>query len=775
LNDPNFDLTKSRPPSFSSAETRTKKDIYESSDVDAESQFDSDRYSTSRADSQVTTIDDFDDESPYPEVRASVSSIDDPTMPVNTFRVWFLGMFFVLLTSGLNEIFGLRYPSIFLSGNVTLLLAFPCGLALAKILPTKRFRTFGYVWSLNPGPFNIKEHVCITVMANISGMGAYSTEVVLVQQVFYNQVVPLSYQILLAVSSQVVGYSIGGALRQFVVWPSNMIWPGALVNSALFNTLHKTRYGKADRHLSRQRFFLIALVCSFIWYWIPGYLFTGLSMFNWVCWIAPNNLTVNTLFGTATGLGMSVLTFDWSMISFIGSPLVTPWWAQLNTGASFIFFFWIITPILYFTNTLNFAFFPISSTEIFDNTGASYNVSNIITGGIFDQAKYEAYSPVFLPVTRALSYALALSIFPSIVVHTYLWFRRDIARRFRLGLRDAQDVHSRLMQVYPEVPLWWYILVGVVSFALFCVSIEIFPTRLPIWAAVFGVVVSSFIALPLAILQAITNQQLAVQVLDELVAGYILPGRPIANTIFKTISLMTSNQAVAFAGDLKLGHYMKVPPRMMFSIQMISTVVACVWVILIQNWMVSNIEDICSHTQSQGFVCPGTTTFATSSVVWGAVGPSRIFSVGAPYANFLWLLPIGAIAPIPLYFLARRFPLSFWRFVNVPMIFAGAGGIPPASGINYVSWLLVGFIFNFCIRRMHFRWWMRYNYILSAALDAGLVLSMAVIFFTLQVWTPGGVNINWWGNNVWMNTADANGIPLKPFPASGTIGPSTWS
>ena len=211
-----------------------------------------------------------------------------------------------------------------------------------------------------------------------------------------------------------------------------------------------------------------------------------------------------------------------------------------------------------------------------------------------------------------------------------MWFRRDIARRFRLGLRDAQDVHSRLMQAYPEVPMWWYICVGVVSFALFCVSIEIFPTKLPIWAAVFGVVISSFIALPLAILQAITNQQLAVQVLDELVAGYILPGRPIANTIFKTISLMTSNQAVAFASDLKLGHYMKIPPRMMFSIQLISTVIACIWVILIQNWMVSNIEDICSHTQSQGFVCPGTTTFATSSVIWGAVGPSRIFSVGAP-------------------------------------------------------------------------------------------------------------------------------------------------
>ena len=41
---------------------------------------------------------------------------------------------------------------------------------------------------------------------------------------------------------------------------------------------------------------------------------------------------------------------------------------------------------------------------------------------------------------------------------------------------------------------------------------------------------------------------------------------------------------------------------------------------------------------------------------------------------------------------------------------------------------------------------MRYNYVLSAALDCGVMLSLTVIFFTLQVWTPGGVNLNWWGN-----------------------------
>lgn len=45
-------------------------------------------------------------------------------------------------------------------------------------------------------------------------------------------------------------------------------------------------------------------------------------MFSFICWAAPNNVPVNQLFGVRTGLGMSVLTFDWTQITWIGSPLM---------------------------------------------------------------------------------------------------------------------------------------------------------------------------------------------------------------------------------------------------------------------------------------------------------------------------------------------------------------------------------------------------------------------------------------------------------------------
>ena len=113
---------------------------------------------------------------------------------------------------------------------------------------------------------------------------------------------------------------------------------------------------------------------------------------------------------------------------------------------------------------------------------------------------------------------------------------------------------------------------------------------------------------------------------------------------------------------------------------------------------------------------------------------------------------VGAVAPVPFYFLARRYPLSFWRYVNMPVFFAGVGAMPVASGINYSSWILTGFIFQWFMRRFHIRWWMRYNYILSAALDAGVAVGLIVVFFTVQYPRNGTIGLNtiqtWWGNTV---------------------------
>ncbi len=48
-----------------------------------------------KAEAQIE--EELEEDSPYPEVRAAVSNVDDPTMPVMTFRTWVLGMLFTIV------------------------------------------------------------------------------------------------------------------------------------------------------------------------------------------------------------------------------------------------------------------------------------------------------------------------------------------------------------------------------------------------------------------------------------------------------------------------------------------------------------------------------------------------------------------------------------------------------------------------------------------------------------------------------------------------------
>lgn len=255
---------------------------------------------------------------------------------------WFIGIIITIVMSSFNHVMSLRCtyfeslfrnsfiltstlgPSVGISPLVVQLIALPIGKLFEWVLPTTKFNTLGYQWSFNPGPFNIKEHTVITVMANLLYNDAYATLITAIQELFYGQKLTYGYRILIVLSTQLFGYTYAGLVRQFLVWPSSMIWPGALVECALLNTLHKN-YGKFERnHMSRERFFFLVTIGAFVYYFLPGYIFTGLSMFTWACWIAPQNQTVNSLFGFQTGLGMGFLTFDWSMISYLASPLIAP-------------------------------------------------------------------------------------------------------------------------------------------------------------------------------------------------------------------------------------------------------------------------------------------------------------------------------------------------------------------------------------------------------------------------------------------------------------------
>ncbi|KAI7199863.1 small oligopeptide transporter, OPT family [Hortaea werneckii] len=667
-------------------------------------------------------IEDVDsDTSPYPEVRAVVPETDDPDMPVNTLRMWVLGTIWTLIGAGVNQFFSLRYPAVHIVSIVAELLVFPMGVALAHILPicSVDLPYFG-TWRVNPDHhFNFKEHVVIVIMANVTigfAGGADATGIIQAAIKFYGFELPAGFSVLVTMCCQVLGFGVAGLCHQWLVESASIIWPGVLGNCALLNTLHSRANAIANGwRITRLKFFMIVLGGAFLWYWLPGGLLVALSYFTWICWIAPNNIVVNQLFGFQTGLGLSPITFDWSQIAYNTNPLLSPSWAALNVFVGFAFFFWIVVPGLYYTNTWFTAYLPMMTADVYDRTGAAYDVSKVLSDTrTIDATKYAEYSPPYLSATFAFVYGLSFAAITSVITHVYLWHGKDIWDAVR-G-RQPLDIHGRLMRAYKKVPWWWYVTILVIFTALSIVLAEIYHTQLPVYGVFLALVIPAVYMVPCGIIQGITNVDAnQLNVLSEFIGGYLFAGKPLANMIFKILSEDVVSQGIFFAQDQKLGHYFKVAPRTVFFAQGFAVLLGSLTQAGVTIWMLGNIENVCSPDQADNFTCPNGRTVYSSSVIWGLIG------------------------------------------------------------INYSSWALTNLIFNHWIKNKFFPWWAKYNYIVAAAVDTGTALAGIVIFFAISY--PGYSFPDWWGNNVYLNTADGRGDAWKPMPENGYFGfpNGTWS
>lgn len=69
---------------------------------------------------------------------------------------------------------------------------------------------------------------------------------------------------------------------------------------------------------------------------------------------------------------------------------------------------------------------------------------------------------------------------------------------------------------------------------------------------------------------------MTLNVLSELIGGFVVPGRALAMNMFKAYGTITIAQAIGFVETLKIGHYTKIPPRAMFRAQTIPTLLSIV-------------------------------------------------------------------------------------------------------------------------------------------------------------------------------------------------------
>jgi OPT family oligopeptide transporter len=213
------------------------------------------------------------------------------------------------------------------------------------------------------------------------------------------------------------------------------------------------------------------------------------------------------LFGTQRGLGFGILTFDWTQVSWIGSPLMIPWWAEVHIFLGFVIFWWILQPALYYSNMFNMAYMPMGDTNSYDRFGKVYDVMRVLTPEItLNETAYQEYSEIYLSPPYISYYLLVFALSTCILTHTLLYHGRTLYNAFRRIDPEEEDIHAKLMKAYPEVPSWWYWAVVVIFFVIACIAVQAWPTRTPIYLLFLAVLLPAVYMLPAGLIFAVTGQ-----------------------------------------------------------------------------------------------------------------------------------------------------------------------------------------------------------------------------------------------------------------------------
>ncbi|KAJ3077035.1 hypothetical protein HDU98_009436 [Podochytrium sp. JEL0797] len=687
-----------------------------------------------------------------------VPQTDDPSTPTLTVRSVLLGTLWAIVLSYANTALAFRTSAFGVGANIAIILSYPMGLFLAAILPS------GF---LNPGPFSVKEHVLIYIMASCSGQ-PYGIDNVVAQrmpQLMNNTDITFIHSLAFVMVTQFIGYGLSGLTRRFLVKPTAMWWPGNLSIIAIFSSFHKVETGEAAGNrfkMSRFKMFWICFLAMFVYTWIPEFFMPVLQTVSVACLFGGYGMTssgaplpagVMTTFNavagsTTNGVGFMGMTFDWN---YIGSSWITsPWWAVVCNISGSILFQWILVPILYAVNAWGLNkeitqdlvnFNPLLNTAHLFNGNANstthalghrvkptffYNVSDNYN---INLTAYNDVAPIHLTGFFAIGYASSFITITAAITHVALWYGKDVYRQAMNAFRqirdevDALDKHAVMMEAYPEVPDWFYLaFLGVCVVGALLVSL-LTPFSMPWWGIFFNLFLCGIFILPFGVIQAISGFGLGLNVLTEFVIGLMIPGQTVAVMAFKSWGTNNLIQSLALSQDLKLGHYLHIAPRAMVFAQFWGTFVNSIVATIAAYGIMFNVPLL----KDPNWQYTGFQVFYSAGGIWGAIGPQRFFGIGSIYQGLLWCFLIGFVLPL-LPWLANKYVAQskYWHYVNIPL-FTTFTGVQAGYQSGFVVQLLIAYFASMVLFTKAREFYQKYVYVMGAAFDGSCALAVLII------------------------------------------------
>ncbi|KAG2107577.1 OPT oligopeptide transporter protein-domain-containing protein [Suillus cothurnatus] len=731
----------------------------------------SDKSFDRKGDVETATVDADSEEgvlSDERDIATHVISVDDDaSLNPWTLRAFFIGLGLSTFGGVLAEIYYFKPQTVGVLLMFLAVISYVLGIFMETFVPRR-----GILRYLNPGPFNKKENAFIVIMANASASSAFATEVLAVQRLYYNITPNAGTSVFLLFSSQLLGYGIGGMMRSILLYPSKMLYPGVLPLMSMFDALYEG--GMAAR--KKLRVFYIVFAAIFVWELFPEWIFpllTGLSIF---CLAAPNNATVSRVFGGSNGnegLGLLSICFDWQYISGVLNPMTIPLKAQVSNLIGYILCV-VVFVAVYYNNIWKAQNFPFLSQLLFYENGTQYDQTLILNSNyevdpaLLAEQGLPYYSSTWVVLLLSQNLGLAATF-----THLLLWNWDDICFAWSwmnpAGIKDIWanfdwkfwqddgmrkqhvddediDPHYKQMLKYPDAPNSWYFVVFLLSFVVALVVLYETDSTLPWWGFLISLLLATISILFLGAFAAITGLAFTIQTFGQMIGGYLHKGLPVANMYFVLYGYNTVYQAQLLLQDLKIAQYAKLPPRAAFTAQIIGTLLGAILNYIMMNSIIDNQREILLSVQGTN-IWSGQQPqmYNSQAIAWGGLS-HELFSAGQRYQWVSWSYVVGLFIPVPFWVIHKYWPKLRADYLYTPIIAYVIGTLSVGINSSLLSFFAISFLSQWWLRTRHPRWFVKYNYIVGAALDGGTQVMVFILSFAVQ--GAGGTSHlfpTWWG------------------------------
>ncbi|KAI4844996.1 peptide transporter [Aureobasidium sp. EXF-8845] len=691
--------------------------------------------------------------------------------PSVTFRGIFLASCLSAFQAVMNQIYTFKPTLVTIQGTFIVLIAYFVGNAWARFLPRgdrhlSRWRAnngdskppfwISALVFLNPGPWGLKEHAICSITATSASNAAAVSMVFAAQKLFYDLPISATTVILTMISIGMFGYGLCGLLRPVAVWHVDAVYWSTLPVVKTLQGLHWQEV-KDSKPL---RYFWYAFATMFCYEFFPAYIFPWLNSVSVPCLAAMkatgNKAAVLTnLFGGATnneGLGVFSVSFDWQYITSFNTslPLV------LQTHVAIGVFVCMMAMLgIYYTDTWGAKGQPFMSTQLRAQSGKKYPISKVFVGGVLDEEALQKYGIPRLTGSFAYALFMANAAIGALITHTVLFWGGDIKRTYksaRAGKYDDRH-HIHMAKNYKEVPWWWYMVVLVFSFILGLVVVIKENITMPAWAYVVSLIVGIIIAPFSVLIYSRFGNGIATNNLSKMIAGLVLPGRPVGNMYFAAWSHNVITNTVNLSNDLKMGEYLKIPPRVMFITQIYGTILGGFLNYAVMISIVSdNAELLTSGNGNSSWSGATIQSYNTNASSWALA--KYLYKSGQTYSAVPYGVAVGA-ALVVVHRIFAQFVPKIRKFstydLNMPQLIAYSGYIPYNQSQTCVilSQLIAGFFTQFYLRNYRPRIFKDYSYLVTGAWDGASLLALFILSFAVfgAAGSPKPFP-SWWGNNV---------------------------